>query len=66
MCTLLLQRRGRGFALPHMQETDTIFGHGGQGPENTHTRKHLGQSLPTVLQCFFNEHHLLLGDVLHL
>lgn len=23
--------------MPHIQETDTIFGHGGQGPENTHT-----------------------------
>lgn len=30
--TLLLQRRGRGLALPHKQETETIFGHGGQGP----------------------------------
>lgn len=31
--TLLLQRRGRGLALPHRQETDTILGQGGQGPE---------------------------------
>lgn len=26
--------------MPHIQETDTIFGHGGQGPENTHTQTH--------------------------